>query len=491
MTHSLDRLPSLAGILPNEAARIGYSVDENVRRLVRLHWAERRMMLTMISRLPGTPEWEVKCAFALHQWYAAEHADRLAARIVEMRNPAPKLDGSPDGALDRFFDELMQSPTTAELVAGLYHVARPAISAAYAEHRAYTNPLVDHPTRRLMQLALVDDEETLAWRGEACEALTSDDPDAMVRTREWTTHLHQLLVEAGGMMGAPYGDVGDSARRGDPPTSESTTRRRTDHHHSTASMSDPALDSLAPAHSTSINLTPHRDSRFAGLYNFEFPPHVVYNLPNVPADERNLALLCKRALEMDVPEMMATFIAERPSEPWEFYHDYSRQLWDEARHAMMGTVGLEALGVDWKTEIPLNISFALRLGQHATPLERQTILYAIEQSLMPAETGKRFEYETAVAAGDALSRHFHDYDWADEVLHAQIGRRMLKRDGVSRELAIERAVGIHERTWAALDAYRDREKQSGAWWTTLVRKVLGHDPAVPPEELGAPTVISE
>ena len=50
------------------------------------------------------------------------------------------------------------------------------------------------------------------------------------------------------------------------------------------------------------------------------------------------------------------------------------------------------------------------------------MLFAIEQSLMPAETGKRYEYETAVAAGDELSAHFHDYDWYDKVLHAQIGR---------------------------------------------------------------------
>src|SRR5204862_1814704 len=45
---------------------------------------------------------------------------------------------------------------------------------------------------------------------------------------------------------------------------------------------------------------PQRDERFHGLYNFDFPPHVVYNMANVPADERNLALLCTRALEMDV-----------------------------------------------------------------------------------------------------------------------------------------------------------------------------------------------
>lgn len=73
---------------------------------------------------------------------------------------------------------------------------------------------------------------------------------------------------------------------------------------------------------------------------------------------------------------------------------------------------------------------------------------------MPAETGKRFEYESAVAADDGLSARFHDYDWADEVLHAQIGRRALKREGISREEAISRGADIHERTWAALDRSR-------------------------------------
>jgi hypothetical protein len=102
------------------------------------------------------------------------------------------------------------------------------------------------------------------------------------------------------------------------------------------------------------------------------------------------------------------------------------------------------------------------------------MLYAIEQSLMPAETGKRFEYETAKAAGDELSAHFHDYDWADEVLHAQIGRRMLRRDGITRDEAIDRAAIIHERTWAALQQYRALAPQEN-WWPAFVRRVLGRE----------------
>jgi hypothetical protein len=49
------------------------------------------------------------------------------------------------------------------------------------------------------------------------------------------------------------------------------------------------------------------------------------------------------------------------------------------------------------------------------------VLYFIEQGLMP-KTGKRFEWETARSAHHPLSTLFQDYDWADEVLHARVGR---------------------------------------------------------------------
>jgi hypothetical protein len=143
---------------------------------------------------------------------------------------------------------------------------------------------------------------------------------------------------------------------------------------------------------------------------------------------------------------------------------------------MMGTVWFEARGIDWKREIPLNVGFGLRLNLDADPIERQMMLYSIEQSLMPAETGKRYEYETAIAAGDRLSAHFHDYDWADEVLHAQIGRRALRRDGITGDEARERAEAIHAKTWAALDRYRPLAEQRN-WWPDFVRRVLGHESA--------------
>lgn len=460
-SHPFDHIPELAGLSTySDAARVGFSVDENVARLLRYHWTERRLMAGLVAHLTAEPVWEVKCALALHQWQSAEHVSALRARIAEMRHPVPPLDVAPHAALDRFLDEQLHSTNTAELLAGVYGVAHPALADAYRKHLARTNPLVDHPTRRLLRIALAETEEAVAWGRKALDVVTRADAKARRDADAWSAHLRALLDAAGGI-------AGDEPATGHAPT-----------------------EPLRSARPFAPDFHPRRDERFTGSYNFEFPPHLVYNTAGVADDERNLALICKRALEMDVPEMMASFITERADQPWEFHHDYSRQLWDEARHAMMGTVALEARDIDWKAELPLNISFALRLNLHATPLERQVMLFAIEQSLMPAETGKRFEYETARAAGDELSAHFHDYDWADEVLHAQIGRRMLRRDGITREEAIGRAAAIHEKTWAALAQYRSLASQVN-WWPRFVRRVLGREGS--DVQLGdeRPTVIAE
>jgi hypothetical protein len=459
-------IPELAGVASYaDAARIGYSVDENVRRLLRYQWVERGLMRTMLAHLASTPVWEVKCALALHQWQSSLRIDGLRRRISEMRSPVPPLDTPPDPALDVFVEELFRARDQVELVTGVYGVALPALSRAYNEHLARTNPLVDQPTRQMLRPALSDADDAIAWGITALTAVVREDAEAEARAGEWRDHLAAVLDAAGGIGGAAIA----TAARHEPASGHPLAAR--------------ASESFAP------DFHPRRDGRFRGQYNFEFPPHVVYNASGVPADERNLALLCKRTLEMDVPEMMASFLVERVGEPWEFYRDYSRQLWDEARHAMMGTVAFEARGVDW-SEIPLNVGFALRLNLYATPVDRQVILFAIEQSLMPSDTGKRFERQTAEEAGDALSAHFHDYDWADEVLHAQIGRHQLRRQGVTPQEAMRRAQQIHETTWRALDDYKHLDDQRD-WWPEFVRRVLRKESAVKREELGELRILAE
>lgn len=405
-------IPPLAGLASlKDATRIGYSVDENVARLIRYHWIEKRLSEIATAKIAATPEWEVKGALALHQWLDCEHANVLRKRVTEMRHPAPRLDVAPDSQLESAFAEVEAATTTLELLTGLLRMHEDLLND-YREHHERTNPIVDHPTRRVLRFLIIEEEEIIDWLRQAIAA-------------------------------KPRGSIGES-------------------------------------------FVPQRDDRFTESYNFNFPPHNVRDLDYVAADERNLALLCKRLLEMDVPEMMASFITEQCGQPWEFYLDYKRQLWDEARHSMMGEVAFEQRVVDW-TKVPLNVGFALRLNLHASPKERQLLLYAIEQSLMPGDTGKKLEYNIAKEAGDELSAHFHDYDWADEVLHAQTGRKWVRPAGARTQSEAQK---VHEVTWDALEQYKTRQPQR-EWWNDFVKKVLGRESDARPEDLEDYKVVSE
>src|SRR5262245_9347533 len=155
-------IPELAGLGTYEsAARIGYSVDDTVRRLLRFQWLERRLLTAAAAHLIATPEWELKCGLALLAWYCAEHVEAIRQRIGEMRHPVPALDEPPDPAFGRFTDELLRSSGSVELVTGIYRVAIHRLVREYHRFLATANPLVDHPSRRVVRFALQELEEAL------------------------------------------------------------------------------------------------------------------------------------------------------------------------------------------------------------------------------------------------------------------------------------------------------------------------------------------
>jgi hypothetical protein len=111
----------------------------------------------------STPEWEVKEALSLHLYQDTEHAKWIRGRVSEMRNPPPRMDVSPDPALDRFFDELWAAGDTLERIAGLYGVLRAALLDALRTHYDRANPLVDHPTRRILRFMILEEEDAMTW----------------------------------------------------------------------------------------------------------------------------------------------------------------------------------------------------------------------------------------------------------------------------------------------------------------------------------------
>jgi hypothetical protein len=188
-----------------------------------------------------------------------------------------------------------------------------------------------------------------------------------------------------------------------------------------------------------------------------------------PALPKTLMLYFKRMREIDVPEVMASILWETQGKPWEYYRAMSRQLWDEARHAMMGEIGFVSLGIDWR-QIPFNFTWSRGLNTLLTPLERHGVLYSIEQGLMPKKTGKEREWEIAVASASRLSELIQDYDWADEIVHAKVGRDWLVPEIGSQQAALEFGDKAWTKTLVDWAKWRDDGlTEHRNWWPEVYR----------------------
>ena len=86
------------------------------------------------------------------------------------------------------------------------------------------------------------------------------------------------------------------------------------------------------------------------------------------------------------------------------------------------------------------------------------MLWGIEQSLMPADTGKRFEFQVVREHGDPLLSTFQDFDWADEVVHVKTGRRWIASEYEDATEAREAAQDVWDR-WDAVAT--ELESRSG------------------------------
>lgn len=430
-------LPPLAGLATfPQAVEPGLSVEESVRRLKVHHYAWKRIHQVLLARLTSEPVYELKMAFSLHAHIAAEHVAAIRARVGEMREPPLGLDRVPHTGLELLFDEIRQAPTTAEFLIGLYELALPALRDAMERHRRETHPVADQPTIRTLRFALLEIGDLIEYGGRAVSALVT--ADARAAALPGVAVLVQAMVAAGGLDGlAPQGEL--------PPRRHSAVPFRYDG-------------------------VPRRDTRFPDPYNMGVNAEVFLYDPSMPADGKVLMMYYKRLREIDVPEMMASIIAETPDKPWGYYRDMTRQLWDEARHAMLGEVGFVAAGVDWPEHVRVNFTWSLGLNTQLTPKERHAVLYFIEQGLMP-KTGKRHEWEVAISSRNPLAATIQDFDWADEVLHARVGRDWYVSDMPSPH----EAVAYGDRCWSKVLMGWEQWRQSGLtghanWWTGLYQE---------------------
>jgi hypothetical protein len=325
------------------------------------------------------------------------------------------------------------------LLLGLYEKAIPALIRALQRHREQTNPLADAPTNRLCRFALLEMQDLQQFGQQAIAQLVT--AQARASLQPWLNFLDALLAAAGDLDGTQ----------------------------TIPTTSLPSLDRQFSAEPYKFDGFPRRDERFTDPYNMGVNAEVFLYDPQFPPQAKTLMMFYKRIREIDVPEMMASIITETEGKPWSYYRDMIRQLWDEARHAMMGEVGFVSAGIDWR-KVMINFTWSMALNTQLKPIERHAVLYFIEQGLMP-RTGKRYEWEIAVASENPLAATFQDYDWADEVLHARIGRDWYLKEFDDPKKAVQYGDVCWSKVLMGWEEWRARGLTTHRnWWPDLYRE---------------------
>lgn len=411
-----------------------WSLDESMQRLKRLHYVLKRTHEILISKITAEPIYELKTAFSFHAYLCAEQVDLIRRRVAEMREPPLGLEVVPHAALEQLMNEIMCAPTTQQLISGIYSVVLPAVLAACQNLQEQAHPLADAPTVRVAKLICFELADIVAFGTSASASLAAS--HAASDQAAWIENLSGFLAAAGQLDGS-------EAANSEMPTAWYN------------------LDDYKYVKE------PRRDERFQDPFNAGVNPEVFLYDEQFSPQDKTLMMYYKRIREIDVPEMMASILVElRTEEPWEFHMEMTRQLWDEARHAMMGEVGFVSLGIDWRT-IPINFTWSRNLNLQLNARERHGVLFFIEQNLMP-KSGKRYEWEIATRSGDPLAAVFQDFDWADEVLHAQIGRRWY----VPRYRSLKEALQYGDECWSKVLSHWRSYREQGLtehrnWWPEL------------------------
>lgn len=437
---SYKNLPALAGLTSIErAATANWSVEQSVERLKRLHFVLKRLYEVFTSKITAEPIYELKTAYSYHAYLCAEQVSLIRKRVSEMREPPLGLDKVPHDGLALLMDEIQSSSHSLELLYGIYTIALPAVLRACGRLQVEAHPLADAPTIRVAKLIAFELNEVLDFGQQAIAALESSTPPPGPPAADWLQLLDQCLKAAGDLDGTQPDET-------------------------TIPQAHYAINPFVFASE------PKRDERFQDSFNAGVNPEAFLYDDRFRPRDKTLMMYYKRLRELDVPEMMASILVELgQEEPWEFHHEMVRQLWDEARHAMMGEVGFAALGIDW-CQIPINFTWSRNLNLQLNARERHGVLFFIEQGLMP-RTGKRYEWEVGMESGDPLSGLFQDFDWADEVLHAQIGRRWY----VPKFSSLNESLAYGDRCWSRVLSHWHEYRAQGLtshrnWWPDLYRQ---------------------
>jgi hypothetical protein len=378
---------------------------DSAQVLTRFHYLSRAIALACGGWIAGTPKLDTKAALARVAWQHTLAGDAFRERVFELRYPSRFLEEGSDAPLIRVVDAGIDAPDSDAFLAGLATAVLPDLARRLRDFLAASDELDDGPTVRIVRQALGDVEE----QAQALHPGARPGTDTVA----WVQRLGNGLVTLEPPAGTPF-------RLADQPA---------------------------------------RDDAYLAS-SFYWPDTIV---PGYPYGE-GVALQVRSAVShlnevWAVDTAGAILHALAPELGWEWIRDAGRWTYDEARHMLMGKRRLEAWGLP-PERIPLG-GYIYEACAGQDPIYRLGMLGYFETKNIGR---KRERAEAFHAMGDSTSEGDMEFDWADETLHAEYGRRWLKdlleqrgEDPESWPAVLERCEQlVAERVASATDSDRAR-----------------------------------
>lgn len=379
--------------MPSTDIRAQLMVEDSANILKRFYFVQRALVLMQAGWIPGTDHWHSKLLLPEFLWQDALVARELRQRVLELRYPERKILPGDDEPFLAVWDKLANAPTGLAFTESLRLFVKPLLRQAFLTYLNTADHLDDGPTIRILRHALADVENQLARWDEAAADARAVYPEQVAAVRRWVGGLESLRPALRNWL-VTWPVLADTPHF------------------------EPAAFGGRPFEIARFGV---RDKRFDTV-KFSWPDSLTPERGAGSGMELQVRQAQAHINEIWAAEMAAACIFDLANHaPPAFLDDAARWCYDEIRHCRMGFARFAQWGFSME-EMPVG-TFSYDAGADVDPLTRLGIIFYFETTYIHTKWER---FRIFGEAGDRVSSHDMDFDWADEQIHTHYGSRWLK-----------------------------------------------------------------
>jgi hypothetical protein len=361
--------------------------------LKRFYFLEQALVRSCAAWIPSVHRIEAKALLARVGWETALTANAMRERVFELRFPSRLMEIGSDAPLVTLYRGSVNAPSSVAFLDGLSTVYLPALRDAERAYLELSDELADGPTSRFLRLSVEEKTQAVADLVSALEWERADAPRGdSAADSAWVVAVRGALAYAGGLGLRDVAPV-------------------------------EVDEVLPPGVPYAVPDDPARDSRYFSC-SFYWPDTLDPEYGYGSGVRLQLRSAVSHLNEVWAVEVAGAALFELSDDlGWEFMVDAARWTYDEARHMTMGQRRISAWGLA-PEDVPLGRYIYDASAAGGDPIFRIGMLGFFETKNIGKKKARAREFG---AMGDELSQRDMQFDWADETIHAEYGRRWLKR----------------------------------------------------------------